>query len=47
MEQEERLSLETQKCQEIIKARVSPLQEMVDKLKQSESTLKDKLRKET
>ena len=40
MEVEDTLSLETAKCAEIIKARVAPLQEKIDRLKKSEEKLK-------
>ena len=40
MEMEDLLSLETAKCGEVIKARVVPLQEKIDRLKKTEEKLK-------
>ena len=36
MEMEDRLSLETKKCAEVVKARVTPLQTKIDKMKKVE-----------
>ena len=54
MEVEDQLSSETQKCAEVIKARIAPLQEKIDKmrkaeqkLKQEETELKSKVRELT
>lgn len=43
MEVEDTLSLETAKCAEIIKARVAPLEDKIDRMKRNE----EKLRQET
>ena len=40
MEVEDRMSLETEKCSEVIKARVAPLQEKIEKLRKSEQKLR-------
>ena len=54
MQVEDQLSAETQKCAEVIKARIAPLEEKIDKLrktelkmKQEESEHKDKIRELT
>ena len=36
MEMEDRLVLETKKCSEVVKARIAPLQDKIDKMKKSE-----------
>jgi len=43
MEVEDALSLETAKCAEVIKARVAPLEDKIDRMKRNE----EKLRQET
>lgn len=40
MEVEDTLSLETAKCAEVIKARIAPLQEKIDKMKKHEDKFK-------
>ena len=40
MEVEDTLSLETAKCTEVIKARVAPLEDKIDRLKRNEEKLK-------
>ena len=40
MEVEDQLSSETQKCSEVIKARIAPLQEKIDKMRKIELKLK-------
>jgi hypothetical protein len=40
MEVEDMLSLETAKCAEVIKARVAPLEDKIDRLKRNEDKLK-------
>ena len=40
MEVEDRMGLEIEKCSEVIKARVAPLQEKIEKLRKSEQKLK-------
>jgi hypothetical protein len=40
MEVEDALSIETAKCTEVIKARVAPLEEKIDRLKRNEEKLK-------
>ena len=40
MEVEDQLSAETQKCAEVIKARIAPLQDKIEKMRKVESKLK-------
>ena len=40
MEVEDQLSAETQKCAEVIKARIAPLQDKIEKMRKQESKLK-------
>ena len=40
MEVEDQLSAETQKCAEVIKARIAPLQEKIEKMRKQEQKLK-------
>ena len=40
MEVEDQLSSEIQKCSEVIKARIAPLQEKIDKMRKTELKLK-------
>ena len=40
MEMEDRLSLETKKCAEVVKARVAPLQDKINKMKKVEQELR-------
>ncbi len=40
MEVEDRMGLEIEKCSEVIKARVAPLQEKIEKLRKSEQKLR-------
>ena len=54
MEVEDQLSMETQKCSEVIKARIAPLQEKIEKMrkqevkaKNEESELKSRIRELT
>ena len=40
MEVEDLLSSETKKCEEVIKARIAPLQDKIEKMRKQESKLK-------